>query len=161
LPLIPALNAVYYPVKYIVDNKTFKGVGQDFKKNYWQGTKKSLFYLGIPDAMAVGASVAYPVLMPYLFPILAGFEVAFRIVLSTEKLNCSKLLNPMTYVPNFLNPVYVEIGSASAIGKGVRNTANGLGESVRAIYNGVSSTLAAEAKATPPAKAIPEQAHAP
>lgn len=100
---IPLFNAVYYPIKYIIDNKSFNGLAKDFKENYWKGTIRGL-YLGVPWAATIAASVALPALSPYLFPILAGFEVAYRVILSKEKLKYLKMLNPLTYIPDFLKP---------------------------------------------------------
>lgn len=100
---IPLLNAFYYPIKYVVDNKSFKGLGKDMKENYWKGTVRGL-YLGIPWAGTVAASVAMPAFAPFLFPVLAGFEVAYRVILSKYKLDYKKLLNPLNYMPDFLKP---------------------------------------------------------
>ena len=130
---VPLFNAIYYPLKYLVDNKTFKGMTTDFKKYYWKGTKRGLI-LGVPWAGAVAASVAYPVLYPFLFPILAGFEVAYRVILSKENLNYAKLLNPFTYIPNFVNPFYIASGLGTAAGKVYRGTTTAvydLGAAVR------------------------------
>lgn len=130
---IPFFNAIYYPLKYLVDNKTFKGIGKDFKENYWKGTKRSL-YLGIPWAATVAASVAMPALYPYLFPVLAGFEVLYRLVLSKENLNYAKLFNPFTYIPNFVNPFYLAQGVGSLLGrayKGIYNLGSAIGDFFR------------------------------
>lgn len=133
---IPLFNAAYYPLKYLIDNKTFRGMGKDFKQHYWEGTKRSL-YLGIPWSAAVAASVAAPALYPLLFPALAAFEVLYRIVLSKEKLDYAKLLNPFAYLPKFANPFYTAGGLASAIGKNyaeVNKAAYNLGSFVRSIF---------------------------
>ena len=37
LALTPVLNALYYPLQYLIQNKKFKGMGEDFKKNYFNG----------------------------------------------------------------------------------------------------------------------------
>ncbi len=113
---IPLFNSIYYPIKYVVDNKTFKGIGKDFKENYKKTLGRALA-LGVPWAGAVAASVAMPSLYPFLFPVLAGLEVAYRVALSKEKLNYAKLLNPFTYIPKFANPFYVASGAASAAGR--------------------------------------------
>ncbi|GEM_PF-2659714 len=131
-PLV--FNLFYYPIKYLADNKTFKGLGKDFKEHYWKGTKRAIYTLGLPWSATVATSVAFPALYPILFPILAAFEVAYRVVLSKEKLNYGKLLNPMTYVPNFLNPFYVTSGAASVAAKtygSITTAASDLGTAVR------------------------------
>ena len=142
LASIPLLNVAYYGIKYLADNKTFKGIGKDFKENYWKGTKRSLFYLGLPWAGTVAASVAFPWMAPILFPILAGFEAAYRVVLSKEKLNYWKLLNPLNYVPKIINPFYLAGGLGSASGKiyrGITSAGYSLGSWMRDIFKTASS----------------------
>lgn len=156
LASIPLLNAVYYPIKYLIDKKSFKGMGKDFKENYWSGTKRSLRYLGLPTAAAVAASSTVPFLAPYLFPILAGLEIAYRVVLSKEKLDYSKLLNPFSYIPNFSNPFYLASGAAGLGGKAFRGSASlayGIGSSLSSIVKNLIASPAkkVEAKAEPAA----------
>ena len=148
LAAIPLLNAFYYPIKYLIDNKKFEGIGKDFKENYWKGTKRSLIYLGLPTAAAVAASSTVPFLAPYLFPILAGLEVAYRIALSKEKLNW-KLLNPFTYVPNYLNPFHVIPGAVSAtykVGNGVVEAVSAIGST---LYEKISKFFKAATAPSP------------
>lgn len=138
---IPLFNAIYYPIKYLVDNKTFKGMGKDFKQHYWEGTKRSL-YLGIPWSAAIAASVAAPALYPFLFPALAVFEVLYRIVLSKEKLNYAKLLNPFTYIPKFANPFYLIGGTSNLAGRAYNQIAKGsysLGSAIRSRIDGLAN----------------------
>lgn len=142
---IPLFNAIYYPIKYLADNKTFKGMGKDFKENYWKGTKRALG-LGLLWSPVVAASVAMPALYPYLFPILAGFEVAYRVILSKEKLNYAKLLNPLTYIPFASN---LAEGTGSLIRRGY-----GL---VYRLGSGIRSTIDDLVKSSPkPAPSRPE-----
>ena len=153
---IPLFNALYYPLKYAVDNKTFKGIGKDFKENYWKGTKRSL-YLGIPWAATVAASVAMPVLYPYLFPVLAGFEVLYRLILSKENLNYAKLFNPFTYVPNFLNPFYLAEGAGNLLGR-INRTAYSIGSAIGDLFRVTPGSIpAAPIKPTPKAEPAAEQ----
>ena len=81
LPAIPLLNAVYYGLDHLVKKRTFKGMGQYFKDNYWEGTKKSLKYIGLIDAATFALSVGVPTMTPDLIPIFAGLEVAYRMAL--------------------------------------------------------------------------------
>ena len=81
-----------------------------------------------------------------MFPILAGFEVAYRVILSREKLNYAKLLNPFTYVPNFVNPFYIAGGLASAAGKVYRGTTTAvydLGAAVRDLFKKIPTPTTA------------------
>lgn len=156
LASIPLLNALYYPIKYLADKKTFSGIGKDFQKNYWSGTRRSLIYLGLPTAAAVAASSTLPLLAPYLFPILAGLEIAYRIVLSKEKLDYSKLLNPLAYLPNFANPFYLGSGAASLAGKTFRGTASaayGMGSSLNSLITKLFAAPASAPKSGPAAPA--------
>ena len=149
---IPLFNAVYYPIKYLADNKTFKGIGKDFKENYWKGTKRSMLTLGLPYSAVVAASVALPSFAPYLFPVLAAFEVAYRVVLSKEKLDYAKLLNPFTYVP--ILPTLVE-GTSSLIRKGY-GLAYRLGSGIRST---IDDLLKSSPKLAAPATPEPAPAH--
>ena len=115
----PLFNAVYYPITHFVNNKTFKGAWQDLKEQYKRTLGRSLV-LSAFWAGTVAYSVAMPAFYTSLFPVLAGFEVAYRVILSREKLKYLKLLNPFTYVPNWANPFYLAEGLASLISKAVR-----------------------------------------
>lgn len=104
---IPLFNLVYYPITHLAHKKTFKGMGEDLKKNYWKDLPRSMA-LGIPWAAAVAASVAMPAWYPFLFPVLAGFEVAYRLVLSREDLDYKKLAkyaNPLYYLGKLIDSV--------------------------------------------------------
>src|SRR3989338_6810083 len=114
--LAPAITALYYPLDYLIKNKTFKGIGKDFKDNYLKGLKRTIPLSAITSAV-VGTAYALPYVAPYLFPALAVANVLYRIFLSKEKLNYAKLLNPFTYLPKFANPFYVASGAASAAGR--------------------------------------------
>ena len=119
LASVPLFNAVYYPITHFVNNKTFKGAWQDLKEQYKKTLGRSLV-LSALWAGTVAYSVAMPAFYTYLFPVLAGFEVAYRVILSREKLKYLKLLNPFTYVPNWANPFYLSEGLASLISRAVR-----------------------------------------
>ncbi|MBI4452886.1 hypothetical protein HY637_05640 [Candidatus Woesearchaeota archaeon] len=108
----PLFNAIYYPLTYFINNKTFKGAGKDLKEQYKKTLGRSMA-LSALWGTAVAASVAMPAYSYLLFPVLAGFEVAYRLALSRDKLNYLKLLNPFTYLPKFANPVYIVKGLAS------------------------------------------------
>lgn len=154
--LTPALTALYYPLQYVIQNKTFKGIGKDFKENYWKGFKRTLPLTTLTSA-AIGATYALPYLAPYLFPALAIANVAYRVLLSKENLNYLKLLNPLTYVPNFLNPFYLASGAASATGKiyrGVTSAAYGIGSALGSAIKNFFKAAAtpAPAAATAPAR---------
>ena len=81
LPAIPVLNAVYYALDHLVKKKTFRGMYKHFKDNYWDSTLRSMKYVGLIDAATFGLSVAVPAMAPYLIPIFAGLEVAYRMAL--------------------------------------------------------------------------------
>lgn len=119
LASVPLFNAIYYPITHFVNNKTFKGAWQDLKEQYKRTLGRSLA-LSALWAGTVAYSVAMPAFYNYLFPVLAGFEVAYRVVLSRYKLNYWKLLNPATYLPNWANPFYLAEGLASLVSKAVR-----------------------------------------
>lgn len=118
--LTPVLTALYYPLKYAIQNRTFKGISKDFKDNYFKGLIKTSPLTALTSAF-VGAAYATPYLAPYLFPAIAVANVLYRVLLSKEKLNYVKLLNPWVYIPKFANPFYVASGVASAAGKVYRN----------------------------------------
>ncbi|MBI2124883.1 hypothetical protein HYT92_03770, partial [Candidatus Pacearchaeota archaeon] len=88
----PLFNAIYYPLTYFINNGTFKGAGKDFKEQYKNSFWRSMALSTLWGA-AVGASVALPGYSYLLFPVLAGFEVGYRLILSRYKLNYLKLLN--------------------------------------------------------------------
>ena len=148
-PAIPLLNAAYYPIKYFLDNKTFKGFGKYIKEHFWTGTRRSL-YLGLLEAPLIALAVSNPAVIPFLVPIFAGLEVGYRLALSTDKLKYAKLLNPSTYIPDSLNPKYLAEGIGSALGKvykQVTSTAYQIGSLINSAYK----TLVESAKpaATP------------
>ena len=118
--LAPAITALYYPLDYLVKNKTFKGMGSDFRKNYTKGLIRALPLTAVTSAV-IGAASALPYLAPYLFPAIAVSNILYRLVLSRESLNYAKLLNPFTYVPKFLNPFYLVGGAANAAYKAAKN----------------------------------------
>ena len=118
--LNPAITALYYPLDYLIKNKTFKGIGKDFKDNYLKGLKRTIPLSAITSAV-VGTAYALPYVAPYLFPALAVANVLYRLFLSKEKLNYAKLLNPLTYIPKFTNPFYLASGIASPAGKVYRS----------------------------------------
>src|SRR3989338_3498595 len=104
---IPLFNLAYYPITHLAHKKTFKGMGEDLRKNYWKDLPRTMV-LGIPWAAAVAASVAMPACYPFLFPVLAGFEVAYRLVLSREDLDYKKLAkyaNPLYYLGKLIDAV--------------------------------------------------------
>ena len=142
--LTPALTALYYPLQYVIQNKTFKGIGKDFKEHYTKGLIRTLPLTALTSA-AVGATYALPYLAPYLFPAIAVSNVLYRLLLSKEKLNYAKLLNPFTYVPNFLNPFYLANSVVNTTGKVYRDVitaASDLGASVRNILSKTPVTQA-------------------
>ena len=146
--LTPALTALYYPLQYAIQNKTFKGIGKDFKENYWKGFKRTLPLTALTSA-AVGATYALPYLAPYLFPALAVANIAYRVLLSKEKLNYAKLFNPLTYVPNFVNPFYLVSGAASVGGKiyrGVTKAAYDIGSAIGSLFKKAPVPAAPAAK---------------
>lgn len=135
--LSPAITALYYPIDYLIKNKTFKGIGEDFKKNYLKGLMRTI-PLAAMASTAVGAAYALPYLAPYLFPAIGVANVLYRIFLSKENLNYWKLLNPFTYIPKFANPFYVTSGVGSAVGKvynKITTAIYDLGSAVRDWYN--------------------------
>jgi len=151
--LTPALTALYYPLQYLIQNKAFKGLGKDFKENYWKGFKRTLPLTALTSA-AVGATYALPYLAPYLFPALAVANIAYRVLLSKEKLDYTKLLSPLTYVPNFANPFYIVSGLATASAKTYRRitgAAYGIGLAVRGTFSTMFKAAPAAPNAAPAA----------
>lgn len=139
LVLTPALTAVYYPLQYIIRNKTFKGLGEDLKKNYFKGLVKAAPLTAI-TATAIGASYALPFLAPYLFPYLAVSNIAYRILLSPHEVSLKKVL----YAPIAL-PVYLVNGATSLLGNAY-NTAYSAGN---AITTAISNFFKTEPKPQP------------
>ena len=159
--LTPALNALYYPLQYIIRNKTFKGIGKDFRENYWKGTLRAL-PLTVLTSAAVGASYALPAFAPYLFPVIAVGSVLYRILLSKEgKIDYKRFLYPSTYLPNVLNPFYLASGAVSASGKiyrGITSAAYSLGSWLDSL---LSSTVAPSTPAPAAKKEATKTAPAP
>ena len=90
LVLNPLLNAVYYPLQYLIQNKTFKGMGQDFKKNYVKSLIRTAPLSAI-TSVAVGLTYAMPaVFAPLLFPYFALSGLAYRVLMSPEKISYKK-----------------------------------------------------------------------
>ena len=134
--LTPALTALYYPLQYLIQNKTFKGLGKDFKKNYLKGLVRAAPLTALTSA-AVGVTYATPFLAPYLFPALAVANVLYRILLSPEKMEFKKLFYPSSYLPNFLNPFYLVSGAASVgsrIYRGVAKAAYDIGSLIGDLF---------------------------
>lgn len=146
--LTPALIALYYPLQYVIQNKTFKGLGKDFKENYWKGFKRTLPLTTATSAF-VGATYALPYLAPYLFPAIAVANILYRVLLSKEKLNYAKLLNPFNYLPKFANPFYVASGATSVAGKVYRNVTTAIydiGSAVRDWFKKATPTPSPQPK---------------
>lgn len=152
--LTPALNLFYYPLQYVIKNKTFKGLGKDLKENYLPGLKRSL-PITLFSSAAVGLSYAVPAFAPYLFPALALSSVVYRMLLSKEgKVDYKKLFYPSTYLPNFINPFYLVSGVASVAGKaykGITATAYGIGSAISSLIGTLFKTSPAPSPAAPPA----------
>ena len=151
--LTPALTALYYPLQYLMQNKTFKGIGKDFKENYWKGLKRAMPLTALTST-AVGISYATPFLAPYLFPALALANIAYRILLSPEKISYKKLLYPSTYLPNFINPFYLTSGAISVTGKaygGVTAAAYDMGSALGSAIKTLFKATPAPAPAPKPA----------
>ncbi len=130
--LTPALTALYYPLQYVIQNKTFKGIGKDFKENYLKGLIRASPLTALTSA-AVGAAYATPFLAPYLFPAVAVANILYRVLLSPEKLEYKRLFYPSTYLPNFLNPFYLLSGATTATykaGKGLFEAASAIGSTL-------------------------------
>lgn len=119
LAALPIYAALTYYIGYMVRNKTLKGIGKDFRENYWKSTKKSMWYLGLPGAALVSAGATLPFLAPYLIPAYFGLGITYRAMMSKEKLDYKKLFRLSTYLPNFLNPFYLAEGLASLISRAV------------------------------------------
>ena len=148
--LTPALIALYYPLQYVMQNKTFKGMGKDFRKNYWKGLKRSMPLTAISSTM-VAATYAMPYLAPLLFPALAVANIAYRVLLSPEKIEYKKLLYPSTYLPNFMNPFYLASGTVSLLSKTynkVATAAYSLGSAIRDLFKAAPSPAPAPAAAS-------------
>ena len=149
--LTPALTALYYPLQYVIQNKTFKGIGKDFKENYLKGLIRASPLTALTSA-AVGAAYATPFLAPYLFPALAVANILYRVLLSPEKINYWKLnpfRHPSTYLPNFLNPFYLASDAASVMGKayrGVTTAAYDIGSAIGSLFKKAPAPVASAAK---------------
>ena len=141
--LIPALLGLYYPMEYIIKNKTFRGVGKYLKENYYKGLKQTL-PLTIFSGLAVAANYAMPFLAPYLFPAIAVSNVLFKIFASTGegKREYKRLLYPSTYLPNPFNAVEGISSLAGKVYGSVNSLAYGVGSYIRTL-------LKSEPKPTP------------
>ena len=117
---LPVYAALTYPIRYLAANKTLKGLGKDFRENYFKSAKKAMPYVAIPGAAAVSPVATLPLLAPYFIPAFLGLGIIYRALMSKEKLSYKKLFNPSTYLPNFLNPFYLAEGLASLISRAVR-----------------------------------------
>jgi len=140
---IPLFNLVYYPITHLAHKKTFKGMGEDLKKNYWKDLPRTMA-LGIPYAAAVAASVAMPSLYPLLFPVLAVFEVAYRIFLSREDLDYKKLAkyaNPFYYLGKLIDSV------ANPVAAVLKHSAKSMYETGASLGSGLEGVVRAAAPA--------------
>ncbi|MBI2658648.1 hypothetical protein HYX05_00915 [Candidatus Woesearchaeota archaeon] len=145
--LTPALTALYYPLQYLMQNKTFKGMGKDFKKNYWKGLKRAMPLTAISSTM-VAAAYAAPYLAPLLFPALALANIAYRIVLSPEKISYKKL--GKTLLSPLYAPFYLAGGIASAAGKAYSKAATAaysLGSAIGSLFKAAPKPTTAPAVA--------------
>ncbi|MDP3765501.1 MAG: hypothetical protein Q8R04_03230 [Nanoarchaeota archaeon] len=148
--LTPALTALYYPLQYVIQNKTFKGLGKDFKQNYLKGLIRTSPLTAL-TSVAIGATYATPFLAPYLFPALAVANIFYRFFLSPEKLSYKRLLYPSTYLPNFLNPFYLASGTGSLIER-ISTSLNGAYDFLYKFGRGIHDKIAPK-KVTAPAAA--------
>jgi len=161
--LIPALNAIYYPLQYVMQNKTFKGIWKDFKDNYWKGTKKTL-PLSALSSIAIGTTSATKYLAPYLFPALAAANVLYRVLLSPEKIEYKKLLLPSTYLPNMLNPFYLLDGATSVAyktGSTIYGALGGVAKGISSLASSFFEALKKTASALQRAVSAPKPAASP
>lgn len=120
--LTPLVTAIYYPLSYLIEHKTFKGIGEDFKKNYMKGLIRTA-PLTVLTSAAVGAAYAMPFLAPYLFPFLAITNIAYRILLSPEKLSIWKLAISPIYAPIY-GAYYLARGAVGAAVSTVKGLAS-------------------------------------
>ena len=146
LVLNPLLNAVYYPLQYLIQNKTFKGMGQDFKKNYVSSLIRTAPLSAI-TSVAVGLAYTMPAFVPFLFPYFALSGIAYRVLMSPEKINYLKL----AFAPIIL-PIYGAYYLASgAVGASV-STVKGLASLVYNIFRGAHETGLAFGRTAPAAQ---------
>jgi len=134
LVLNPLLNALYYPLQYLIQNKTFKGMSQDFKKNYVNSLIRTA-PLSALTSVAVGLTYAIPALAPLLFPYFALSGIAYRVLMSPEKISYKKLgyslLSPV------YAPFYLVSGAASVAGKayrGITTAAYDIGSAIGSLF---------------------------
>ena len=143
LVLNPLLNAVYYPLQYLIQNRTFKGMGQDFKKNYVKSLIRTA-PLSVITSIAVGLTYAMPAFAPLLFPYFALSGLAYRVLMSPEKISYKKLgkalLSPL------YAPFYLAGGAASVTGKayrGVTAAAYDIGSAISNLFKKAPAPAAA------------------
>ncbi len=142
--LNPLINALYYPLDHLVKKRTFKGMGEYFKENYWKDLKRT-FPLSALTSVAVGLNYALPAFSPYLFPFLAASSVLYKILLtkSEGKTEYKRLFYPSTYLPNSLNPFYLAEGAGKFY--------NRLLSGVYTLGRGINEFFTIETKAAPAA----------
>lgn len=146
LVLNPLLNAVYYPLQYLIQKKTFKGMGEDFKKNYVNSLIRTA-PLSVITSIAVGLTYAMPTFFaPLLFPYFALSGLVYRVLMSPEKISYKKLgktlLSPL-YVP-----FYLASGIATSAGKTYSKAAAAaysLGSAIGSLFKKAPAPAAAQA----------------
>lgn len=158
--LNPLLNALYYPLDYLIKNKKISGIGKYFKDNYVQGLKDTL-PLNIATSALVGISYAIGVPTLYLLPLFAIAGVGYRILLKRRerKIEYKRLLYPSTYLPNSLNPFYLPSGFGQLYGR-FTSYAEGIAGSIRNFFSEITKPKPTPApeRPTPPQGALPQPA---
>jgi len=144
--LTPALNALFYPLLYLFHNKKFKGMGEDFKKNYLKSLAwtlpVNLFASGVIGAAYAGV----PFIAPYLLPAIALANIGYYIFASPDISYMKKLLSPVL-VPYYLakGGYKLAAGGLSLLYKGIKGFFTGLhddGYSINKAFKGVATAPA-------------------
>ena len=111
--LMPAITALGMATRYTIEkylptakteNKTFKGIKDYFKENYWKRLKQRL-PLSAVGSTAIGITYAFPALSLYLFPFLAATRLFYNALIEDGKVIYRRLFYLSTYLPDPVNPV--------------------------------------------------------
>ena len=140
----PIFNGMYLPVAYLIRNRTFKGMGNYVRENYWPILKKSMKYI-----------LPFSLLNVFFAPASLQIPIAAALSFVYDRFTAHK--GEVTEDQKREKTPYL-VAAPTAAAKLVRNSVKGLYDSVYAIGSSISDLYKSAPKSISPTTS-PAPAH--